>query len=99
MKPHGYRSACFANVTSATFIGCAIDALCCLLWISFWSGLHEQAPTSVFSSEYRANVMSIPYMFELLWNTLQIHTAKRVSFLFRQLLPLELMTESMKPWG
>jgi hypothetical protein len=42
----------------------------------------------VFSSEGRPNVISIPYAFELKRNT--FHTG-----MYRQLLPFELITESV----
>jgi hypothetical protein len=65
MEPHGYRSACFANVASATFTLNAIDALCCLLRISFQPGFHELTPKSVLSFEDCPNVIMIRYAFEL----------------------------------
>jgi hypothetical protein len=72
MEPHGQRSACFPNVASATFTGNVIDTLCLLLWISFWPGFHEWTHKSVFYSEDRPDVISIPYTFELLWNIIHI---------------------------
>jgi hypothetical protein len=69
--PHGQRSACFANVAPATFTGNAVDALCRLLWISFWPSFHKRAPKSMFCSEDGPtedgpNVVTIPYALKLL---------------------------------
>jgi hypothetical protein len=64
-EPHGQRSACFANVASATFTGTAIDTLCRLLRISFWFGFHKKVPKSVFGSKDGPNIISVTYPFEL----------------------------------
>jgi hypothetical protein len=91
-----------ANVTSVTFKGNAIDALCHLLQVSFQPGFHKWTPHSVFSSEDHPDVISIPYAFELIWNILHIKDIHRAQMLFlfaRMTAALELITESMKPWG
>jgi hypothetical protein len=80
-EPHGQRSACFANVASATFTENAIDALCRLLRISFRSGFHDRFPKSVFCSEDGPNV-SIPNPFKLFRNTLHIWNIYRAQRLF-----------------
>jgi hypothetical protein len=49
--------------------------------ISFRPGFHDWTPKSVFSFDDRPDVVSIPYTFELLWNTLHIwdiHRAQRL---------------------
>jgi hypothetical protein len=65
-EQHGQRPACFANVTSATFTGNAIDALCRLLRISFRPSFHKRAPKSIFCSEDGPDVVTIPYTLKLL---------------------------------
>jgi hypothetical protein len=85
-EPHGQKSACWANVASATLTRNSIHALCHMFRISFWPSFHEWTPKSVFSFEDYPNVISIPYTFELFWNTLhlwQLHRAQR-PFLFIQ---------------
>ena len=71
-EPHGQRSACFANVASATFTGNAIDTMGRLLRISLRSGVHKSVPKSVFSSEDCPNIILITYPFKLFRNTLHI---------------------------
>jgi hypothetical protein len=85
-EPHGYMSVCFTNAAAATFIGNATDALYRLLWNSFRPGFHVWTPKRMFSSEDLPNVITIPYTFELLWNTLHIwdiHRAQRRFLLIR----------------
>jgi hypothetical protein len=62
---------CFTYVASAIFTLYAIDTLCHLLQISFWSGSHEPALKGMFHSEGHPN-LPIPYVFEFLWNTFHI---------------------------
>lgn len=77
------------NWGSATFIGNTVDTLNHLLQISF-RRCYEWIPKSVFSLEDCPDTtrISIPYTFELLWNTLHIwdiHRAQRL-FLFIQII-------------
>jgi hypothetical protein len=53
------------------------------LRISFQPGFLERTPKNVFSFEYLPNVISVPYTFELLWNTVHIWDIHRAQRLFR----------------
>jgi hypothetical protein len=82
MEIHGYRSAYFTSLASATFTAKVINTLCCLLQVSFQPGFYEWTPKCVFSSENRPNVISILYAFELPWNTLLIWDMHRSQVVF-----------------
>jgi hypothetical protein len=48
-----------ANAASVTFTGNVIDALCCVLWISFRPGFRKRTHTYVFSFEDCPNVIQV----------------------------------------
>jgi hypothetical protein len=82
MKPRGGRSACLANVTLATFTGNLPSAAGSLSGPVTMSELLRVC--LVLKNSPR--VVSIPYTFELLWNTLHIwdiHTAQRLLLFIR----------------
>jgi hypothetical protein len=100
---HGYRPACFANVASATFAGNAVDALCdlCCRSLAGLGSMNELLRLCLV-----LNIILILYRFPIRLNfsetpfTYGIHTEPRgFCSVFRRLLTLELITESVKPWG